>query len=600
MKTTPPRWDMASIFSSFDGEDYKNACAQCAKEIEVMGTMIQDVPNFGNNEKECEKWLKDFFAVYNACGSMMSSLGSYTYCMYSTCTNDSDSINALGKLEEIEIEFSQVGLGLREVLAKNAELVEKTCKSSKELESYAYILHEEAFFAQKQMSSELEKLASDMQRTGGNAWSRLQEQVLSNLVDSKTGKTFNEIRNDAYSVDAKLRKESYNTEISLLKSMEIPIAAALNNIKGETITLNKRTNWESALVKSCMQARISEKTLNALIGSIEKSLPFWREYLQTKANLLGQKELHFFDMFAPIENKNTHANNADSLVGRDWEFSDAKEYIIEKFNSFSSELGDFAKYAFDNNWIDAEVRKGKVGGAYCTELAAHKQTRVLSNFTGSFSDITTLAHELGHAYHQYVVQDMDFALTEYPMTLAETASIFCETIIQQDVMSNTEGFDNASIIEMRLQDSCQVLVDILSRFYFEKSIFEKRQDGELSAKELCDLMLDAQERSYGNGLAQKHEYMWAVKGHYYIPGLHYYNFPYAFGMLFASALYSRFQKEGGSFAETYKSILLDTGRLSCEEVCKNAGFDIESQDFWDSGIDLYKKDFEILKKYANN
>ena len=598
MKTTPPRWDMITIFSSFDGDDYKNACAQCVKDIDVMGTILKDIPNFGNDEIECEKWLKNFFAVYNACGSMMSSLASYTYCMYSTDTNDTEALNAISKLEEIEIEFSQVGLALRDILALNKELVEKTSKNSKELERYSYILHEEAFWAQKQMSPELEKLASDMQRTGGNAWGRLQEQIIANLVDTKTGKTFNEIRNDAYSSDKNIRKTSYETEIALLKLMEIPIAAALNNIKGESITLNKRVKWESALAQSCVQSRISDKTLNALIGSIEKSLPFWQEYLHTKAKLLGQKELNFFDMFAPLENKDVNSNNADSLVSRNWEFDEAKDYIIEKFNSFSSELGDFAKYAFDNNWIDAEVRKGKVGGAYCTSFSHHKQSRVLSNFTGSFSDITTLAHELGHAYHQYVVENMDFVLTEYPMTLAETACIFCETIIQQDVMKNTEGFEKASIIEMRLQDSCQVLVDILSRFYFEKSVFEKRQDGELSALELCDLMLDAQERSYGNGLAQKHEYMWAVKGHYYSPGLHYYNFPYAFGMLFASALYSRFQKEGVCFAETYKSILLDTGRLTCEEVCKNAGFDIESQDFWDSGIELFKEDLAILKNYC--
>ena len=261
-------------------------------------------------------------------------------------------------------------------------------------------------------------------------------------------------------------------------------------------------------------------------------------------------------------------------------------------------MGNFAKHAFDNNWIDAEVRKGKVGGAYCISVPHHKQTRVLSNFTGTFSDITTLAHELGHAYHQYCVQEIDYALTGYPMTLAETASIFCETIIQQDVMTNTEGFDKASIIEMRLQDSCQVLVDILSRFYFEKAVFEKREDGELSAKDFCNIMLEAQERTYGNGLAQKHEYMWALKGHYYRTGLHFYNFPYAFGMLFSAALYARFQKEGPDFSETYKAILRDTGRLSCEEVCKNAGFDITTREFWDSGIELYKKDLEFLKDYA--
>ncbi len=598
MKTTPPRWDMSSIFSSFDGDDYKNACNKCVDDIKKLESFLEDEPIFGENVDFCEQWLLEYFTTLNDCGAMLSSIGTFTYCNYSTDTSNTEALNAIGVLEEIQIELEQIEMRFREILVKNSALVEATCKKSEKFKKYAYILQEEVFFANKQMSPELEKLASDMQRTGGNSWSRLQEQIISNMVDLASGKTFNEIRNDAYSADETVRKNAYETEVALLKSMEIPIAAALSSIKGESILLEKRVDWENSLQKSCMQARISEKTLNALISSIEHSLPMWRDYLHTKAKLLGKERLDFCDMFAPIKDKSgTAKNNAESFVSREWEFGEAKEYIIEKFSGFSQELGNFAKRAFENNWIDAEVRKGKVGGAYCAELPYHKQTRVLSNFTGTFSDIITLAHELGHAYHQQCVENLDYALIHYPMTLAETASTFCETIVQKDVIQKSEGFEKAIIIEMRLQDLCQILVDILSRFYFEKSVFEKRQDGELGAKDFCELMLDAQERTYGDGLEKKHEYMWAVKSHYYSPDLHFYNYPYAFGQLFSSALYARFVKEGPAFAETYKKILVDTGRLSCEEVCKNAGFDIETREFWDSGIEMFREELELLKAY---
>ncbi len=598
--TTPPRWDLTTIFSSLDGRDYEDACQKCSTDIAFLASHATEVSSFINTE-DATKWLEKYFATANDCASLLGSLSSYTYCIYSTDTNNTQAINALNAVEEIGIQFEQIQLAFREVLAKNVEIIKQVCNESEKFKNYAYILDEEVFFQTKQMTPELEKLAADMSRTGGGAWSRLQQQIISNLVHPKSGKTFNEIRNDAYSAKDDERKIAYEHEIELLKSVEIPIAAALNCIKGETITLNKRVNWETGLEKSCRQSRVSKKTLDALIGAIEDSLPLWREYLQVKAQLLNKEKLDFCDLFAPLaENPQTDSvsPSSSSAVSRVWSYDDAKAYIIEKFSSFSNELGDFAKYAFDNNWIDAEIRKGKTGGAYCTDFPYHKQTRVLSNFSGSFSDITTLAHELGHAYHQYCVQDLDNALIHYPMTLAETASNFCETIIQKDVMQNATGFDKVSMTEMRLQDSCQVLVDILSRFYFERSVFEKREEGELSASDFCALMLDAQEKTYGSGLNQKHEYMWAVKGHYYSPELDFYNFPYAFGLLFSAGLYSRYLQEGSRFAQTYKSLLEDTGRLSCEEVCKKAGFDIETREFWKSGIDLFKADLDVLKEYA--
>jgi oligoendopeptidase F len=320
--------------------------------------------------------------------------------------------------------------------------------------------------------------------------------------------------------------------------------------------------------------------------------------LKTKQRLLsgGSAEtgLAFYDLFAPL----TAVTGTNAAVdGTTWTFDAAQMYIIEKFTAFSADMGKFAEKVFASNWIDAETRKGKVGGAYCVDFPAHKQSRVLTNFGGSFSDVITLAHELGHAYHHHCIAGLDYSLQHYPMTLAETASIFSETIVMQDIISKSIGFDKTRLLEQHLQDSCQVLVDILCRFYFERAVFGEREKGELSATDFCRLMADAQEKTYGSGLSgERHEYMWAVKTHYYSPHLDFYNFPYAFGLLFGTALYNRYRSEGKDFPAVYVKLLSQTGSFSCEQICRNVGFDIETKEFWASGIREFERELEELTR----
>lgn len=634
-KTMAPRWDLSSIFSSFDGSDYKDALTEYTNGMDALDAKLKDVSSQKNNF--CQ-WLADYLTASNKVGALEESLNAYAYTAYSTDTTNTDYLNNLSKLEEMSLQSKAQGLVFQDILTKNSQDLSTFYTSFPQFAQYKYVLEQIIEDGKHRMSQAEEQLADDLCRTGGSAWSRLHEQVISNLMDSATGKTFNEIRNEAYSPDASVRKKAWETEIALLKSMEIPVAAALNNIKGATVTLNRRRGWNQALNRALSSANMGEKTLAALIGAIEDSLPFWRKYLQLKGRLLARagatgsgagtcsgeaddQGCNFYDMFAPLPQLGSGVassgagstgtgssggavaqGSSDSGVKMDgWTFEEARAYITEKFYGFSKDMGDFVRTAFENNWIDAQVRKGKVGGAYCIDFPSKGVSRVLSNFTGSFSDVTTLAHELGHAYHHHCIAGLDYELIHYPMTLAETASIFAENIIMKDVISRCEGFDKLQLLELHLQDSCQVLVDILSRFYFERSVFEEREKGELSASDFCRLMAQAQENSYGNGLSsQRHEYMWAVKTHYYSPDLDFYNFPYAFGLLFALGLHAQYQQEGASFAEKYQNLLKDTGSFSCEEVCRRAGFDIESKEFWAAGIASFNSELEALLDYEKS
>ena len=615
-----PRWNLDSIFSSLDSAEYKTALSNYQTAIKNVGDVLNEADAF-SSEKDFLPWLAKFLENQNKLLILARTLNAYAYIVYSTDTTNTKSLNNISAIEKISLEVEQLHLKFSAVLLKNQNQLEDFFNQYPNYADYKYLLTETLEDTKHQMSAEEENLASDLNRTGGNAWSMLHEQIISNLKDAG-GKTFNELRNDAYSPEPNLRKESWQKEKNLLNQNEIAIASALNNLKGQTVTLNKRRNYKSALERALISSRLSQKSLDALISAIEDSLPMWRDYFKAKALLLqktnstasktaGTKNhpgIAFYDLFAPLVNPEKN-NNAKSILEKNWTFDEAKNYVLKEYASFSQDMHDFAKSAFENQWIDAEVRPGKVGGAYDEDFPLGHQSRILSNFTGAFSDIITLAHELGHAYHFYCMKGLPAAFFDYPMTLAETASTFAETIVKQDMIKQCDGFDKIKIIDLDLQDTSQVLVDILCRFYFEKSVFENREITELNADDFCRLMAKAQEKSYGDGLndetdsagnfTERHEYMWAVKSHYYSTDLDFYNFPYAFGQLFAAGLYQQSKKAGPDFAVTYKKLLSQTGSLSCEELCKKAGFDITQKDFWKSGIEMYADEVKEFTQTVN-
>lgn len=613
MSNNIPRWNLDSIFSSIDSPEYQKALADFTTGMENLENLLESAGNFIKNASEnfdFPVWLKGFLEADEKVSSLCSSLNAYAYIIYSVDTTNTDYLNNITRIDNLTLRYRQLDLTFKSVLLANSGRLEDFYKRFPEFEGYRYILNETLEETRHQMSPAEEKLAGELQQTGGDAWDRLHEQLISNLKDAETGKTFNELRNDAYSADSKVRKSSYLKEIALLKQNEIAFAACLNNLKGETLTLNRHRKWQKPLDRSLSSARLSQKTLGALISSIEESLPLWREYFNLKADFLhknnltvsqDKKGLAFYDLFAPLVSTplNKRDNSEKGLLSKEWTFDEARDYIIERYSSFSAEMGEFAKKAFAENWIDAEVRAGKVGGAYDEDFALGHQSRIMTNFTGAFSDIITLAHELGHAYHFSCMKGKPSAFFSYPMTLAETASTFAETIVKQDMISKCSDAEKIQILDLDLQDVSQVLVDILCRFYFEKSVFEEREKGELNADDFCRLMREAQEKSYGNGLnTERHEYMWAVKSHYYSTGLDFYNFPYAFGQLFAAGLYARYQNEGAAFAKTYAELLSNTGNMSCEDLCKKAGFDITKKDFWKSGIEMYAREVGMMKGLA--
>ena len=635
--TNIPDWDLGSIYPDINSEKYKSDLAKLTEGIKTLKALNDQAENPDQkNHLNIQNWIADFFKADDILGPLANTLAAYSYSIYSVDTTSKSLLDNLNQVESLTDQYEIQLNRFSHTVAKNRGILSEFYVNFPQYRKYEFSINEMLEDDIHTLSPELEGIIAKLQQTGGRAWDRLHEQLISNLKDPETRKLFNELRNDAYSPDARLRKESWQKEIALLKQNEIAFAASLNNLKGETLSLLEERSWNCAIDRALSSSRMKKETLDALIAAIEESLPQWRKYLKAKAEYLKnhnatastncgkEKGLAFYDLFAPLDGNtasdgntntagqteigcntatpsatNNRAASEESLLSKNWTFEEARDYIVKEFTSFSPVMGDFAKNAFDKNWIDARVHPGKVGGAYCQDFYVQKESRVLSNFTGAFSDIITLAHELGHAFHFFCIKDKDYRNANYPMTLAETASTFAETIVKQDILKTASKEDRIKILELDLQDTCQVLVDILCRFYFERSVFEERQNGELTSEDFCRLMAHAQERSYGDGLsAERHEYMWAVKSHYYSVDLDFYNFPYAFGQLFAAGLYSRYKKEGKAFVDIYCNLLSDTGSMSCEDLCFKAGFDITKKDFWKSGIDFYINEIEQFCKEA--
>ena len=573
------RWNLSPIYPAVDSKEFNDDLAKLKQLLAQFRAKLES----GNVE------VSELVEMENEIEDIEETLGSYAYCNVSVNTTDKAAVNALNKVEELSMDTAVCETLFNTYVAEHKAQIDAFCKENPD---YRFIFDEIAEEARHQMPKELEELAADLMRSGSDAFGRLQETISSSACAELDGKklTVIQLRALATNADRETRRKAYEAELKVWKEHEIAFCYALNSIKGTSISLEKRRNWESPIDRSIAGARISRKTLDALIGTLEKNLPMFRRYLKTKAKLLGLEKCAFFDIFAPV-----------GKASMNYTYEQAREIVVKQYGAFNPAMGQFAANAFDKNWIDPFPRAGKTGGAYDIYMPKIKESRVFANFDGTYDGVSTFAHELGHAWHDHVVSVKPAMLRGYPMTLAETASIFSEFIVFKGAVEQATDDQKIAIIEQFVQSACQVCVDILCRFYFEREVFEQRRDGELMPDEMCDIMIDCQKKTYGDGLDENllHPYMWAVKGHYYSTGFSFYNYPYAFGQLFGLGLYNRSLKEKSDrpFYEKYNELLSLTGQLPAEDVAKTAGIDITDPAFWQEGMDIiasYAKQLEEL------
>ena len=482
---------------------------------------------------------------------------------------------------QVEVQLAGVSADLQATYAKVSKFlgtIQTDITTDPFLAEYRYYFEEAKKDATHLLSDELEEVLAKMSISGGKAWSQLFDFMWSSAQGEYKGEvvTLSEIRGKAYDSDAEVRKSAYEAELKMYDAIKEPIAFSLNHIKKEVLTTSQLRGFESPLAHTLEASRMSRETLDALLEAIREYLPNFRKYLRHKAALLGHENgLPFYDLFAPVGNSS-----------RTFTVEESKDYLIENFKTFSADLAEMTEEFFDKHYIDFYPRKGKVGGAFCANLPMIKQSRVLTNFTSSLSDVVTLAHELGHAYHGLHIENHRPLNQDYSMPVAETASTFNENIIMNTAIKEASDEEKIALIESQLQDTTQIIVDIYSRYLFESAVFENREQSFMFSKDLEEMMLSAQKEAYGDGLDQSylHPYMWACKPHYYSTGLSFYNFPYAFGGLFSKGLYAIYQEQPEGFVEKYQELLRATTVSSVEDTAKVLGVDVSTPEFWKKAL----------------
>ncbi len=579
-------WNLDDLYKGFD-ESYLKDIKKAESLLEDYKKLVESMDQYSTLE-----FLEAYLLKQEEIELIAHSLYAFASLTTSTDVTNQEALGYLSKLQQLFSSVTKENVVISRWI-KDVDL-DALGHQSDLIKQYHYVLSLEQKASKHLLSEKEEVLYAKLRQVASGQWGQLQSLLTANLPVELNGKTItlSEVRNLAYESDSVIRKQAYEAELKAYEPIADAVAMSLSNIKREVTMMNELRGYESALQKTLDSSHMEKETLDAMIEAMMDYRPYFANYLKEKALYLGHKNgLPFYDLFAPIGNLN-----------QTYTFEQAQQTVLDAFYGFSPKLGDFAKRAFDNSWLDAFPKKGKRGGAFCSNQPQIKQSRFLLNFTGSLSDVSTLAHELGHGYHGDVISNEAPLNWSYPMPLAETASIFCETIVMNKLYNALDkDEEKLSVLEISLQGDTQVIIDILSRYMFESKLFEN-STGPISKDKMKSWMLEAQKAAYQDGLDENylHPYMWLNKGHYYSAGLNFYNFPYAFGLLFGKGLYSLYQKDSETFLKKYDELLALTGKASVEDAALSMGINVRDKSFWITSLEEVKKDIdkviELMKK----
>lgn len=574
-------WSLKELYTGFNAPAFLS-------DLEKMESDIATLNQYANNLDSVNS-MEQYFKLQEEIHKTAVKLYNFSSLTFSTDTSNQDALQTQNKLQTILSKATVARTKMTTFISK-IDNISDFIAPSDYLKQFEYVIQENKQYATHLLSEAEEILAAKLSITGSSAWTTLQQKLTSTLKCSITldgelkSLPITVIRNLANDPSPEVRKAAYEAELEAYQTIDEAVAMSLNSIKGEVLTMSALRHYNSPLQMTLETSRMTEKTLNAMMNSIKKAIPYFQSYLKSKAKLLGHENgLPFYDLFAPV-----------GTSTKKYTYEEGCKFVIDNFAAFSDKLSKVASNAIENGWIDVEPKEGKVSGAFCASVHPLGEFRVLLNYTGNLGDVTTMAHELGHGYHAICTNDENILNTDYPMTLAETASTFCETIVNNAALNIASDEEAITILENALQDATQVICDIYSRYLFESDLFNTRNDHPLSVEELKTAMLNAQKSAYGDGLDHNylHPYMWLIKPHYYSAELNFYNFPYAFGLLFAKGLYAKYTENPEFFKANYDKLLAASGKMSVVDVCKIMAIDVEDEQFWDASLTIIKKDID--------
>lgn len=583
----PLSWNMDAIY---DGGSKSTAFAQ---ELAQMEREIAALNDLLNNEKgELAGRMKSMTELVQSILLSLRQSESFVSCLLAQNVRDTAASALNDRVKTIAAKYLSAMTRYDNALRGMEEQAWQEIMKDESLSGIAFNLRERRELAKRKLAPELESLAGELAVDGYHGWGDFYNVIVSRASFTDIGPngekrslSAGQMQNRLSDGDRTVREAAFAEWEREWSAQADLCAETLNRISGFRLKLYDRRGWPSVLEEPLQMNRMSEATLKAMWDAVQEGKRLLIPYLERKAKLFGVGKLDWHDVEAPV-----------GSAARTIPYDEAAQFIIEQFRSFSPELADFSEMAFKEGWIEAEDRPGKRPGGFCTAFPKSGQTRIFMTYSGTASNLSTLAHELGHAYHQHVMNDLPAMSQEYAMNVAETASTFAELIVSDRAMKAAADPDEKlGLLEDKIQRSVAFFMNIHARFLFETRMYERRRSGPLTVDELNELMEAAQREAFCDTLGAAHPHFWASKLHFYLTDVPFYNFPYTFGYLFSAGIYVRAMQEGAAFAERYVGLLRDTGRLTVEQLAeKHLGAKLDQIEFWRDAAGLTGEDVKLF------
>ncbi|WP_040287447.1 M3 family oligoendopeptidase [Sporosarcina koreensis] len=589
-----PKWDLDQIFKGGStSAELQETVDELKKEISRIDKQIDQ---FDPGQATAET-LGAIMDAVSPVQKQLRDVSAYISCLSAQDVNDENAAVWVAKRGELGAKMAAVGTKLDEKLKAVNDSKWDELMQSDELRDIAFPLTEARRRAMELLPLDQEVLIGDLSVDGYHAWNQMYETIVGSMTvpieeDGETKQySIGQASNKMSTPDDGERKALFQKIQDEWQKNAALFGQTLNHLGGFRLQVYKHRGWDDILHEPLEKNRMKRETLDAMWGAIERSKPVFTEFLDRKAQLLGLDKLSIYDIGAPIGSSATT-----------YTYTEGADRIIEQFRNFSPKMADFAEKAFENRWIEAEDRAGKRPGGFCTSFPNKEQTRIFMTYSGTASNLATLAHELGHGFHQHVMNDLHVKNQGYAMNVAETASTFAEMILADAAVKQAATKEEkVALLEDKVRRGVTFFMNIHSRFLFELKFYEARKDGMVPVDKLNQLMVDAQKEAYNDALAEYDPMFWASKLHFHITGTPFYNFPYTFGYLFSLGIYAHALEQGSGFEDDYIALLQDTGRMTVEDLAeKHLGVDLTKPDFWENAIRLCADDVqEFLELTAN-
>lgn len=568
----PLTWDLDRVFSGGSTSSFFQ------EKLKEIGTKTSELETL-LSKKSYEKAIP----LCEDIQANLKEMEAFVECLVAQNVTDTKALALVGQVRQLSTRYSNSELTLDALLVELSDnAFDQLIKIFPELNFH---LNEKRNRAKDKLPPSDEAFINDFAMDGYHSWWEFWQVRIGEMTFPFQGESlsFGQIENKLSDPDRSIRKEGFDSIQETFSDARRGFAQVANHLGGFRLEMYKKRNWP--LLKEALDDnRISIKTLDAMWDAISEIRPNLNTYLKCKSDLLGIDQLSWYDLDAPLDTNTKEIN-----------YEEACHLIVKQFQTFSPKMGQFATRALENHWIDAEDRKGKAPGGFCTRLPLIKESRIFMTFSNTMTNLFTLAHELGHAFHNEVLFDLTESAQDARMGVAETASTMAEMIVTQAaIQSESNPKERLLLLDDHLSRATAYLMNIYARFLYETQFYEKRKSGFVSDEELSELMEEAQKEAYGNALQTYHPHFWAAKMHFFFTDVPFYNFPYTFGYLFSLGIYKH-AKEKEDFETAYISLLQDTGRMNVEDLAqKHLDRDLSTPDFWREALSIIQKDIETF------